>query len=69
MGRDDSMKGPDALAREGQRQGVWAPAEWPQQEPVTLEAMVGEQIKKPMLVFCSDSHVLLRDGETEAGQL
>lgn len=43
------------LARKGQWQGGWVPAEWPQQGPVTLEAVVGEQIKKPMLVFCSDS--------------
>lgn len=35
--------------------GGWVPAEWPQQGPVTLEAVVGEQIKKSLLVFRSDS--------------
>lgn len=55
MGRDDSMKDGDALARKGPWQDGWVPAEWPQQGPVTLEAVVGEQIKKPLLVFRSDS--------------
>lgn len=46
MGRDDSMKDSDALARKGPWQG-----EWPQQGPVTLEAVVGEQIRSLCLCF------------------